>query len=192
MIVPPPLPRPPGKRNEGGTKLTPIQGPGSERLSATILFPDKKHIFCSTFPASTTGAEWGGSFTEPTTPPTTSSSSSSSDPPSRCLIRQVGIRVTHSALAPLGNAAAFLTKSGIIWVTPVTLLDGDNNLTTFFPINTKERLQNQQVPETAGRIAFTPEGDRLVGVDRKGKILTLSFGKKPDLLKIKTEVGGFF
>ncbi|CUS10604.1 unnamed protein product [Tuber aestivum] len=167
--------------------LNVTEGPGAETLSNAILFPDKRHIFCSTFPASTVEAEWCGSFTEPT--------SISSTTPSHRPIRQVGLRVTHSTVAPLGNAAAFLTKSGLIWIIPVTHVEGDNNLTTFSTLHSKERMQGQQTPESAGRIAFTPEGDRLVAVDRKGKMLTLSFGRKcasTQFVPIKSEVGGFY
>ncbi|PWW72792.1 hypothetical protein C7212DRAFT_223317 [Tuber magnatum] len=167
----------------GALKVT--EGPGAETLSNAMLFPDKRHIFCSTFPASTVEAEWGGSFTEPTS---ISSTTTSHRP-----IRQVGLRVTHSVVAPLGNAAAFLTKSGLIWITPVTHVEGDNNLTTFAPLHSKERMQGQQTPEGAGRIAFTPEGDRLVAVDRKGKMLTLSFGRKcTPVVVAKSEVGGYY
>jgi hypothetical protein len=186
--------------SSGSLKVT--HGPGAEILSNTVLFPDKKHIFCSTFPTSTIEAEWGGTFTEPTITAATANA-----PPSRRPIRQVGLRVTHSALAPLGNAAAFLTKSGTIWITPAAHLEGDNNLTTFAPLHSKERLQNQQTPEGAGRIAFTPEGDRIVGVDRKGRILTLSFRSlgggggreegeevvvEDGLIVDKVHVGGFY
>ncbi|RPB03604.1 hypothetical protein L873DRAFT_1669581 [Choiromyces venosus 120613-1] len=167
----------------GALKVT--EGPGAEALSNTILFPDKRHIFCSTFPASTVEAEWGGSFTEPT--------NISSATPSHRPIRQVGLRVTHSTIAPLGNAAAFLTKSGLIWITPVAYLEGDNNLTTFAALHSKERMQSQQIPASAGKIAFTPEGDRLVAIDRKGKILTLSFRRNcTPIVATKLDVGGYF
>ncbi|KAG0635106.1 hypothetical protein HOY80DRAFT_475702 [Tuber brumale] len=167
----------------GALKVT--EGPGAEILSNATLFPSKRHIFCSTFPASTVEAEWGGSFTEPT--------SISSSTPSHSPIRQVGLRVAHSAIAPLGNAAAFLTKSGLIWITPVAHVEGDNNLTTFAALHSKERMQGQQTPQSAGRIAFTPEGDRLVAVDRKGKMLTLSFTRNcTPVVPTKLEVGGYF
>lgn len=157
-------------------------------LTSTTLFPDAKHIFCSTFPTSANEAEWNGSFTEPV--------GIYIGKPLPRPIRQVSLRVTHTALAPLGNAAAFLTKGGTIWVVPVSHLEGDDGLTTFAATHTKERLQGQQPPETAGRILFTPEGDRLVAVDRKGKILSLTFRKtalSPVLPPpMKLDVGGFF
>lgn len=170
----------------GRVKVT--DGYGSEMLSTVTLFPDTKHILCSTFPTSSTEAEWNGSFTEPI--------GSDFDKPLPRPIRQVGLRVTDTAIAPLGNAAAFLTKSGTIWVTQVSHLEGDDNLTTFAPTHTKERLQNQQLPHTAGRMMFTPEGDCLVAADRKGKIMVLTFrkiGLSPVILSsMKLEVGGFF
>ena len=80
----------------------------------------------------------------------------------------------------------------------MTHVEGDNNLTTFAALHSKERMQGQQTPESAGRIAFTPEGDRLVAVDRKGKMLTLSFRRNctpvvpTPVVPTKLEVGGYF
>lgn len=172
--------------NSGRLKVT--EGYGSEMISSAALFPDSKHILVSTFPTSPNEGEWNGSFTEPV-------GTAFGKPQSRP-IRQVSLRVTSTAIAPLGNAAAFLTKGGTIWTAPVSYVEGDENLTTFAPSITKEKLQNQQMPESAGRMMFTPEGDRLVAVDRKGKILSLTFrkaGLSPVLAPpMKLDVGGYF
>lgn len=140
---------------------------GTESLTGAFLFPDNKHILCST--CSTSGIEGRGCFTEPT--------KSTAYPPSHHPIRHVGLRIHHSAVSPNGNATAYLSKTGQIYIVPVVHIEGDDNVTSLPSVSPKERLQPSITAETAGRILFSPEGDKLIGIDRKGKVLILHFKK---------------
>jgi hypothetical protein len=136
-----------------------------------------------------------------------------SGPPSQRSIRQISSRTTHSAVSPHGDACAFLSKNGNIWITPVTYLDDDDNLTTLAFVKSVERLAVQNFPDAAGgKLAFSCQGERLVCVDRKGKLLVLVFPFRssattppllpppslPELLPnspvwaVKSEVGGYY
>jgi hypothetical protein len=79
-----------------------------------------------------------------------------------------------------------VSKNGTIWVTPVQHLEGDDNLTSFAPSRSKERLQAQTSFDSSGKVAFAPSGERVVAVDKKGKILVLAFPIKQDLNTPKT------
>ncbi|KAF8537063.1 hypothetical protein BDD12DRAFT_888648 [Trichophaea hybrida] len=82
----------------------------------------------------------------------------------------------HNTKSPLGGSYTESIKNGNIWITPVTYLDDDDNLTTFAFVKSVERLAVQNFPDAAGgKIAFSCQGERLVCVDRKGKLLVLVF-----------------
>lgn len=172
-------------------RLRRYEGPGAETLTGATLFPDAQHVFCSTFPTSLQQPEWGGSFTEPVSNHIhlhhphrhhnhPHSNNQQGAARSHRTIRQVSLRVNASAVAPHGNGAAFLSKNGTIWITPMAFLDGDDNLTSFAPTKSTDRLQPQGAPELmgAGAVRFSPAGERLVAIDRKGKMLLLNFPMK--------------
>lgn len=112
---------------------------------------------------------WVGCFTEPT----------SSDAPKtpHHPIRQVGLKIHHSAISPNGNATAFLSRTGRIYVVPILHVEGDPNVTSTAATSAEQRLLASAAPEAAGRIMFTPEGDKLIGVDKKGRVIVLDFTK---------------
>jgi hypothetical protein len=157
------------------SQLKRYEGPDAERLTGVTLFPDARHLLCSTFPPG--GARHnelvGGSFTEAMYP------GHAGDPDQRPL-RQVSLRISQSCVAPAGDACAFLSKNGTVWITPVALLEGDDNLTSFAPTRSKERLlaPSADVVAGMGMASFSPKGARLVAADRKGKLLVLSFPEK--------------
>ncbi|KAL7272547.1 SPS-sensor component ptr3 [Rhizina undulata] len=160
-------------------KLTVSEGPDAEFLTGAAVFPNGRHIFCTTYPINTTKSDWGprwaGHFTEPT--------ALSSSTHNHRKMRQISMRVAASVIAPAGNACAFLTKHGTAWVTPIAHYEGDQNLTTFIPSFSKEKMHYPQAPcpetpKNTGCIQFTPSGDQLVAVDKKGKIMVLTFRKQ--------------
>ncbi|KAF8460629.1 hypothetical protein BDZ91DRAFT_738835 [Kalaharituber pfeilii] len=142
---------------------------GAETLTGAFLFPDMKNILCSTVSLSDVDPGWVGCFAEPTRP--------TIQPPSHHPIRQVGLKIHHSTISPNGNATAFLSRTGQINVVPILRVEGDDNITSTAATAAQQRLQPALSPETAGRIMFTPEGDKLVGVDRNGKVIVLCFTK---------------
>lgn len=144
-------------------------GIGSEVLTASFLFPDMQHILCSTMSMNDDNPGWVGCFTEPTR-------SVAQQAPHRPL-RQVGLKIHHSAVSPNGNATAFLSRTGRINIVPIMRIEGDSNVTTLAATSAEQRLQASSAPEGAGRIMFTPQGDKLIGVDKKGKVVVLSFKK---------------
>jgi len=144
-------------------------GIGAEVLTASFLFPDMQHILCSTMSMNDNNPGWVGCFTEPTR-------SAAQQAPHRP-IRQVGLKIHHSAVSPNGNATAFLSRTGRINIVPIMHVEGDSNITTLAATYAEQRLQASLTPEGAGRIMFTPEGDKLIGVDKKGRVVVLSFKK---------------
>jgi hypothetical protein len=155
-----------------------LRGQGTEILTGATLFPDGRQIFCSTFPTCSSQLEPNGSFTE-SVPYT---------PGSRRPIRQVSLKITHSAVSPYGRGCAFLSKNGRIWITPMVYVEGDRNITSFAPVYSRERVQTQSSPECSGKIAFSPGGDRIIAVDKKGKILIMSFLENSKSEPIRTPV----
>lgn len=140
---------------------------GAEVLTGCFLFPNMEHILCSTMSMSDNCPGWVGCFTEPTR--------SNAQIPPHYPIRQVGLRTHHSAVSPNGRASAFLSFTGRISVVPMLHVDGDPNATSSAAICAEQKLQSSLAPESAGRIMFTPEGDMLIGVDKKGKVIVLHF-----------------
>ena len=112
---------------------------------------------------------WVGCFTEPTR--------FTAQPPPHNPIRQVGLKLHHCAISPNGSAIAFLGRTGRINIVPVLRVEGDPNVTTTAATSAVNRLHPSVTPESAGRIMFTPEGDKLICVDRKGKVAVLCFTK---------------
>ena len=149
--------------------LTASQDPGAEALTGALLFPDANHILCSTVSLSPTEQGYGGCFTEPTRSPM--------HPISHHPIRQIGLKIHHSAISPDGNSVAFLGRTGQISIVPVMRIEGDDNVTTIAALSAQLRLQPSLSAVSAGRIMFSPEGDKLVGVDRKGKVVVICFRK---------------
>jgi hypothetical protein len=190
-------------------QLRRFEGPDAERLTGVTLFPDARHLLCSTFPLGSKQNEpLGGSFLEAMYP-------GHAGNPGHHPLRQVSLRISHSCVAPAGDACAFLSKNGTVWITPVTLVEGDDNLTAFAPTRSKERLL--VALEEGGSMSFSPSGERLVISDRKGKLLVMSFpckavGHTPPLYAmvetadnaielpsqspvpwmVKSEVGGYY
>lgn len=140
---------------------------GAEVLTGCSLFPDMQYILCSTVSMSDNCPEWVGCFIEPT--------QSTAHTPPHHLIRQVGLRIHHSAISPNGRATAFLSCTGRISIVPILHIDGDPNVTSSAAISTEQKLQSSLAPESSGRIMFTPEGDMLICVDKKGKVIVLNF-----------------
>ncbi|KAI5780820.1 hypothetical protein EDC01DRAFT_256485 [Geopyxis carbonaria] len=169
-----------------------FQGPGAEMLTGVELFPDAHHLLCSTYPIGSKGGSGEketrtGSYTE------------TLDGLSRRAICGVSPRVNHSAIHPYGDACAFLTKNGTIWCSTMEYIDGDDNLTSYDPYRSKKKLRSQDAIDPSGKVAFSPHGERIVGVDKKGNTLILNFPIKvtnntplPPEWAAKSEVGGYF
>ena len=144
-------------------QLKNFQGPDAESLTGVTLFPDVRHLLISTFPMhnpkSTTPATH---FTQALYPPY-----------AQRPIRQVSARTVYSCVSPHGSAAAFLSKSGNVWITPMTRLESDDNLTSLACVKSNDRLH--PLDSGGGTLAFSATGDRLVCADRRGKLLVLVF-----------------
>lgn len=181
-------------RHLSTSQLRKISGRDAERLTSITLFPDKRHMLCTTT-AAAAGKQneilAAGCFTEAMYP-------GISGTPSQRQLRQItSFRITASAISPNGEACAFLSKNGTVWITPLVLLDGDDNLTSFATGMAKERLL-AGLEDRPIALAFSPRGERLVGVDRKGKLLVVGFPLRPEAPDLsppwlrKTEVGGYY
>ncbi|RPA86284.1 hypothetical protein BJ508DRAFT_302185 [Ascobolus immersus RN42] len=147
-------------------RLSVTQGAGAEALTSALLFPDTKHILCCTLSTSQVDPAWGGCFTEPTRV--------QGNPP-HAPIRQVGLKVHHTTISQDGGACAFLTRTGAIYIVPVVHIEGDDNVTTLPIVQPAEKLQSASGPEHAGKLMFSPDGDRLVGIDRRGRVIVITF-----------------
>ncbi|KAI5854379.1 hypothetical protein BZA05DRAFT_335629 [Tricharina praecox] len=152
-----------------------------EHLTSVTLLPDARHLLVSTLPANFTpnsnstkhrsaaAAEdalaAAGAFTE------AMYASPLSGTASQRPLSLLPPRIFHAAVSPSGDAAAVLGRNGTVWVTPLVWLDGDDNLTELPPARSDARLLDPQ----AGKVAFTPDGRRIVAVDRRGRCLVLTF-----------------
>lgn len=148
-----------------------FQGPKAEQLTSAILSPDKKHIFCSTTCIGPYESPWAGSFTEPTYFKGT---------PRHVPIRQVGLKIHSATMSQDGGALAFLSKHGAVHITPTVVVHDDDAggvdiLQALPAYQASEKLQSALTPDGSGKLMFTPTGDRLVGVDLKGKVLVVTF-----------------
>lgn len=152
-------------------RLSVTQGSQAERLTSAMLFPDARHILCSTVSAGSPEMTWGGCFIEPTRYPDPNTPHHS--------IRQVGLRVLNTAISKDGSAMAFLTRTGTVYVVPVVQVEKDVNLTSLGMVHPQEKLKRSISPEESGKVMFTTEGDRLIAVDRSGKVIVLTFKIAP-------------
>lgn len=128
------------------------------------------------------------------------------------MIRQISQRVSHSTISPGGNCCAFLSKNGTVWIVPVTHFSDEDNLTSLPQQRSRARLNPQNFGDHSGRVQFSPGGDRLVAVDKKGKLVIMEFPLekhwfgRPEGVPaqeaplaaemagwaVKTQVGGYF
>lgn len=151
-----------------------------EILTSVTLLPDARHLLVSTLPANYEPAKRkkvedesaaAGAFTE------AMYASPISGMASQRQLSLLPSRVFHATVSPSGDAAAVLGRNGNLWVTPLVMLDGDDNVTGLPPNTGDARL----LDPNSGKVAFTGDGKRIVAVDRKGRCLVVSFAEMPRL-----------
>lgn len=146
-----------------------------EILTSVTLLPDARHLLVSTLPANYSNSAKkkqvgddlaaAGAFTE------AMYASPISGMASQRQMLLLPSRIFHATVSPSGDAAAVLGRNGNIWVTPLVMLDGDDNMTGLPPNMNDARLLDPH----SGKVAFTGDGKRIAAVDRKGRCLVMSF-----------------
>jgi hypothetical protein len=84
-----------------------------------------------------------------------------------------------SAVAPVGNAVAFVAQSGEICVSPLEPIDNGGIRTSDDPLTELNKsLRSLETPDEAA-IRFSEDGTRLIAVDTRGTLLVASCGGEP-------------